>query len=1408
MSSASSSDATSDSEIAFQFRLDRICREFERRRGSASPPTIEETLAQVEPERREAALSELLAIEVELRLAAGDSPSQEEYQLRLPAAAELITRAFAEAQAAVPAQLPGTTGAFGLPAHDRPGASLSPQPARSDQDAWRLRERLGDYRIIREIGRGGMGIVYEAIQESLGRRVALKILPFAASLNPTASLRFQQEAFTAAKLKHWGIVSVYDAGTENGIPYIAMELIEGSSLAGIVRPASGDRPDQHSACDQDATDTARLGQSSTGERSARPDSEPHPGRAWPQEPQALAETLFDPRFGAPGWRLAQIGADVARALAFAHKHHVLHRDLKPSNLLLDRDGNVRLADFGLARSLDDDGSMTVTGEFLGTLRYAAPETLSGRFDQRSDIYSLGVTLYELVGRRPAFAGSTREALLKNVLQGIPRPWSKDVRCHRDLETIIRKAMAPEPGERYATAQALADDLDRFCQGRPVLARRPSAWDHAVGWCRRQPLLAGLVASLWLSLAAGLAISTWLWRDAADANLRMAEEQTRAVASEELARQQQEIAERAARDATLTVADLHHQTTLRQIEQRDDGQALLAALESLRLVSETPPNADSGDGGNTLGSAGTADGGATSPLAEGLSLADANRMLASSLELRHPVPLARASIADRVRSWEQLNPALRIGRDLPALRFTADGRQLLVGSQLDCDFRRWDFQREAMQPLLAVETLPDLPLPYSRDLRFAVVQRPDRTLELWDVAEERPVTPLEVNERDAKTIRPLSAWVSPDAQRLLLFGSSSRSGPTCCLYDTADGRLVSDRRPTQHAGYQAWFSPDSRYLYTSGAEGQLWEAETFRLVRGGFPPQAQPLFTPREWCLGFSDELRIWDLDSITNESPSRVVPLADGTRLTALIGDAKQERVLIGTSDGEILIYHLRDQLLERRMRHGGSPISQLALSPDSRRLLAADTSRRVTLWDPQLGQLAGPVLVHPDEISGIAWDADSRQFATATALGELAVWQLPSPYRTVADRIALAALAPNEEDVLIVFRDGRLAVWNLTTDKLRHRQDTPIGRVARAAWNAASDQVALVVGEGTSDLLIWDLSQGDRPPVLIPPLVPSKGFGELRFTENGNWLLIHAWPHIEAYYVDQAMTAAGDPSIVKPMSKMLSLIPGPSRQQLHLLTDQDRVIGCLSPSLANHELSLNCWDVETGEVLYQCPLPPGRSTHQLALSHDRDTLLAVGDYGLLAWDTSEWTPLPLPRGSWKQELVRVLPHPTLAMAATIGGDQVIRCLDYRTGEPLGQPIQGPGDIQSLAWSPDGHVLQSISPTSGLQGWDWRRGEPLSPPIYLGNAIREAIFSAKHNRWLVLSADESGELTLVDSPSPSDRPIAEWIDRASFLTGYRIAPEDGRPQRIPLDQWRALRDRFAPASSPPKPSPTPTPSGP
>ena len=1080
---------------------------------------------------------------------------------------------------------------------------------------------------------------------------------------------------------------------------------------------------------------------------------------------------------------------------------MLHRDIKPSNLLLDRNGDVRLADFGLARSLDDDGSLTITGEFLGTLRYAAPETLRGRFDHRSDIYSLGVTLFELVIRLPAFVGASREALLECILRGAPQAWPEDVSCHRDLRTIIRKAMSPEPAERYATAAALADDLDRFCQGRPVLARRPTAWDHLRGWCRRQPLLAGLVASLGLSLTGGLATATWLWRDAVEARERMSQERSRAIDSESIATGQRIKAERAAHDATMTVAELHHQTAIRQLELRNDDHALIAVLESLRLAAQTPPLEVQGTMANGVPPVPDANVQPPDLAAERLSLAESNRLLASSLEWRLPVPIARTSIADRVDSWELLNPAVNIGRDLPALRFDPDGQRLLVGSQIGSDFRRWDLASDSMRPLLGIETLPGVPITYCRDLRHAVLQRPDRTLELWDVAAGSSIALLEVTARNTSTIRPLAAWMSPDARRLLLFAYSRGTGPSCWLYDVATGRIVGDRRLVTHAVSQAWFSPDARYLYTSGEVGQLWDTETLLPVRGAVPGHVQPSFTLRELLLGFPDQVQVWELASITDEAPSRVIQLPEGARLSTFVYDPKFGRTLIGTRSGEILVFSLADDRLERRMQHGSSPITHLAPSTDGHHLMSADTSRRVMTWDLILGELAGPALEHSEEITSVAWSDDSRRFATATALGELTVWQRPAEPRTVADDVALAELAPNGEDLLIVHRDGRLTIRNLASDRVLHRHESPMGSIKIAAWGAASDRIALAAGDKDAETLIWDLSAGDQPPFSLQRSLPFRDFGQLLFSGQTNRLVSYFRPLLEVYDTDRAIAGRRDPSPARPESKLLELLPGPTPQKLHLLTDRQRVIGCLSPSLANHDLALGCWDMLTGEVLHKSALPPGRSTNQLALSHDGGTLLAVGDYGLLAWDTSDWSQLPLPQEVWKQDLIRILPHPTLPLAATIGRDHVIRCLDYRSGEPLGQPVQGPSEVLSFAWSADGRLLQSISATYGLQWWDWRRGEPLSPPIPIGSQVQAAIFSPKLNRWLIRSADEAGSLTQLDPPLPSDRPIEAWIDRASFLTGYRIDPENGRAHRITIDQWRSLRDRTA---APGEPSPLPS----
>jgi eukaryotic-like serine/threonine-protein kinase len=319
--------------------------------------------------------------------------------------------------------------------------------------------QLGENRVVRELGRGGMGIVYEAVQEPLGRRVAVKILPRHAHADAKSRERFLREAQVVARLRHPHIVPIHTVGEHEGIPYYVMPLIDGCGL---------DRLDAD------------------------------PKAALPVEAAERAR------------HVAALGVQAAGALAYAHSQGILHRDIKPSNLLLDSAGTLWLADFGLAK-LADDLSLSGSGDLPGTLRYLAPECLRDEADARSDIYSLGLTLYELLVGRPAFPELDRVRLLHRIaVHDIPAPRSLVPGLPRALETIILKALAHDPPARYQTAAALAEDLGRFLDGRPIQARRASRLEHLIRWGRRNPALAALTAtSIVLGLIAAVFVRFYI-----------------------------------------------------------------------------------------------------------------------------------------------------------------------------------------------------------------------------------------------------------------------------------------------------------------------------------------------------------------------------------------------------------------------------------------------------------------------------------------------------------------------------------------------------------------------------------------------------------------------------------------------------------------------------------------------------------------------------------------------------------------------------------------------------------------------------------------------------------------------------------------------------------------------------------
>lgn len=349
---------------------------------------------------------------------------------------------------------------------------------------------LGDFRLLREIGRGGMGVVYEAVQISLGRRVAVKLLPFTGPINDKQIARFKHEAQAAAQIDHPNIVPVFAIGQERGIHYFAMQLIGGQSLSGLITEMRDEPP---------------HGAQGTGNVSQAADTLDH----------VMA--------------VARMGVQAAEALGAAHEIGVVHRDIKPSNLLLDDKGKVWITDFGVARCRTES-CLTETGYVVGSMPYMSPEQAMGQsamVDHRSDIYSLGITLYELATlRHPCEGAAHAETAIEFSRSEWRRPrcWNNSIPL--DFESIILKAMSESRDDRYATSQEMATDLQRFLEGKPILARPPSLGSRLEKWARRhQRMVAAAATTLavcMLGLVVGL-VMIGTERNARNAALKTATE---------------------------------------------------------------------------------------------------------------------------------------------------------------------------------------------------------------------------------------------------------------------------------------------------------------------------------------------------------------------------------------------------------------------------------------------------------------------------------------------------------------------------------------------------------------------------------------------------------------------------------------------------------------------------------------------------------------------------------------------------------------------------------------------------------------------------------------------------------------------------------------------------------------------
>jgi WD40 repeat protein/tRNA A-37 threonylcarbamoyl transferase component Bud32 len=829
-------------------------------------------------------------------------------------------------------------------------------------------KQLGDYRIIREVGRGGMAVVYEAEQESLGRHVALKVLLRHTRLDPNQAARFQREARAAARLHHTNIVPVYGVGEHDGVHYYVMQFIPGQGLDEVIREvqrlrrqdsmptAPEDRIEHCSGDPAFAAPATRvawelltgqfatvepghcdpLDASSSGEHLAGAIAEaeerdpsadrvttkvlPAPANDFSSATHELGERQSSSLSGPLRhyWRgVARIGVQVAEALQYSHAQGVLHRDIKPSNLLLDLHGTVWVADFGLAK-LADQADLTHSGDVVGTWRYMAPERFEGVSDARSDVYSLGLTLYELLVLHPAFDGSTREELIRQVGFGVPpRPRKVNPEVPRDLETIVLKATERNPAQRYQTARELAEDLRRFLEDKPTRARQCGPAERAWRWARRNPAIASLLASVALLVAALAVGSTfaavWLNRER---NRALDHLWDAYLAQAHAGRSGHQAGQRFKSLGVLTAAAKIRVTN----DLRNEAIACLALVD-LRPVRRLATMVHEDDGS------------AVDPAVERYAFVDSegNVSVRRVADGREIVRLPRGPGPNRL------------------LEFSPDGRYLIVAhlAQNQWWYVLWDIDRAASTRKVMAPS--DAPIRFSPDSRRVARAVSETMIELHDAATG--------NLWKRLTVAPVAelAGFHPDGRRLAVFDKARQ---TLRLIDTERGQDVWSRRfEVELDGALAWRRHDQLFA-ASGLDHRIYvydmAADRLQAVLEGHQNSVVRLRFTHEGSLLVSSSwdgtVRVWD--------PVRGTLLVTASGGLIQIGPDDRRVAMHETSLG-LGLWELADARECRALHHGmvgnRTPRPEnwgphaISFSPDGRLLASSDVDG-IQLWDPSAG--------------------------------------------------------------------------------------------------------------------------------------------------------------------------------------------------------------------------------------------------------------------------------------------------------------------------------------------------------------------------------------------------------------------------------------------------------------------------